>query len=219
MEKLFVLIALVFSTAVCSNICAQIAPPTPDAGNKDLRDTNIKRRSVEMERVERDAKKNRTAAANQTTAQAEDQLAAKYGEIKTDYEQIQISQDVIIKTYQGSGKIDYAQISKSALEINRSATRLHSNLFPAPPIENANVKKEEKKADKSKTETKSAKGVRNLIIDLDETIGSFTMSPMFQNLRTVDAAVSEKARLDLEKIIELSALLDAEARKTETAAK
>ncbi len=143
MKKLFVLVALVFSTAIGSNICAQVTPP-PGAGDKDLRDTDVKRRSVEMERVERDAKKTGKSPTNQAAAQAEDRLAAKYGEIKTDYEQIQLSQDAVIKTYQGSGKIDYTQIGKSALEINRSATRLHSNLFPAPPVENAVVKKEDK---------------------------------------------------------------------------
>ncbi len=212
MKKLFVLVALIFSTAIGSNICAQVTPP-PGAGDKDLRDTDVKRRSVEMERVERDAKKTGKSAVNQAAAQAEDRLAAKYGEIKTDYEQIQMSQDAVIKTYQGSGKIDYAQIGKSASEINRSATRLHLNLFPAPPIENAVVKKEEKKDDKIEKETKAAKSVRDLIVDLDNRIGSFATSSMFQNLRTVDAAVSEKTRLDLEKIIELSEMLDAEAKK------
>ncbi|CAA9384427.1 MAG: hypothetical protein AVDCRST_MAG74-734 [uncultured Pyrinomonadaceae bacterium] len=213
MKKLFLLIALVFSTAICSNIYAQVTPP-PGAGDKDLRDTDVKKRSVEMDRIERDAKKNGKSAVNPATAQAEDRLAAKYDEIKTDYERIQLSQDAVIKTYQSSGKIDYAQIGKSALEINRSATRLHSNLFPAPPIENADVKKEEKKDDEIKKETKPAKSVRDLIVDLDNAIGSFATSSMFQNLRTVDAQVSDKAKLDLEKIIELSALLDAKAQKS-----
>ena len=211
MKKLLFLIALVFSTAICSEIYAQVTPP-PGAGDKDLRDTDVKRRSVEMERVERDAKKN-SKSANQTPAPAEDRLAAKYDEIKTDYEQIQLSQDVVIKTYQSGSRIDYEQIEKSALEINRSATRLHSNLFPAPPLENADAKKEKKNDDAAKTETKPAKSVRDLIVELDNTIGSFATSPVFQNLRKIDAQVAEKARLDLEKIIELSALLDAEAKK------
>ena len=212
MKKLLVLIALVFSTTICSNIYAQVTPP-PGAGDKDLRDTDIKKRSVEMERFERDAKKNGKTAVNSATAQAEDRLALKYDEIKTDYEQIQLSQDAVVKIYQGSGKIDYEQMSKSALEINRSATRLHSNLFPAPPVENTDAKKEENKDKATKTETKPTKSVRDLIIELDKTIGSFATSPMFQNLRTPDAQVSVKAKLDLERIIELSNLLDAEAKK------
>lgn len=209
MKKTFFLIAFVFSAAIYSNIYAQVAPP--GAGDKDLRNNDVKRRSIEMERVDRDARKTSQPAATAEAAKAEDKLAARYGEIKTDYEQIQLSQDAVIKSYQGSGKINYAQIGKSALEINASAIRLKSNLFPA--IENPDAEKEEMKDDKKEKETKPAKSVRDLIVDLDNTIGSFATSPMFQNLRTVDAAASEKARRDLEKIIELSTMLNTVAQK------
>lgn len=208
MKKLFILTAFICSTAICSNIYAQQTPP-PGAGDKDLGDKNIKTRSIELERVERDANKTDKPAVDSPSATTEDKLAAKYGEIKTDYEQIQLSQDNIIKAYQSGNKVDYAQISKSAMEINKSAMRLHSNLFPAPIVENTDAKKEVKK-EEPKKETKS---VRNLIVELDNSIGNFAMSPMFQNLRTVDAAVSEKAQTDLDKIIELSATLGAEAKK------
>lgn len=215
MKKLFVLIAFLCATTICSNIYAQITPP-PGAGDKDLRDTDVKRRSIEMERVERDAKKPKSAGKNQATNSAgkpEDKLAAKYEEIKADYEQIQISQDAVVRAYKSSEKIDYAQIAKSALEINKSAIRLNSNLFPPPADENVDAKNKEKKENETKDETKTSKSVRDLIVDLDNAIGSFATSPMFQNLRTVDADVSAKARLNLGKIIELSALLDAEAQK------
>lgn len=214
MKKTIVLIAIVFSTAIYSSICAQVTPP-PGAGDKDLRDTDVKRRSVEMERVERDAKKGgKTSAAKKAE---EDKLAAKFAEIKTDYEQIQLSQDAVVKTYQGTGKIDYAQLSKYALEINNSAARLNSNLFPV--IENPDTKKELKKEENKEKESKPAKSVRDLIIELDNTIGSFATSPMFQNLREVDTKVSEKTKLDLEKIIELSGLLSAEAKKMNSGTK
>ena len=130
---------------------------------------------------------------------------------------MQMSQDVVIKTYQGTGKIDYVQIGKSALEINKSATRLNSNLFPA--AETPDAEKEEKKQVKKERETKPAKSVRDLIVDLDNAIGSFATSPMFQNLRIVDPAVSAKAKLSLEKIIELSAQLNTEARKLQATGK
>lgn len=147
-----------------------------------------------MERVERNAKKPGRTSDNAAAAKVEeDRLAAKYGEIKTDYEQIQLSHDAVIRAYQSSGKVDYAQIGKSATEINNSAIRLSSNLFPAPAGENADTKKEEKKEGKMEKETIPAKSVRDLIVDLDNTIDSFATSPMFQNLRTVDAAVSAKA--------------------------
>ncbi len=216
MKKSLILTAFVCSAAIGSNLYAQQTPP-PGAGDKDLRDTGVKSRSVEMERIKREANKNGKSAAENpavvSATPAEDKLAAKYDEIKTDYVQIQLSQNTVVKTYQGSGKIDYAQIGKSALEINQSAMRLNLNLFPAPPMENAGAKKEVKKEEVTEKENRPAKNVRDLIVDLDKSIGSFATSQMFQNLRTVDVKVSEKARLDLEQIIELSKLLGAEAAK------
>lgn len=213
MKKTFILIAFVCSTAICSNIYAQQVTSPSVSGDKDLRDTNVKSRSIDLERVERDARKNEKSPTNSAEPKNEDRLAAKYAEIKTDYEQIQLSQDAVIKAYQSAGKIDYAQISKSAMEINKSAISLNSNLFSVLDVENAEAKKEEKKKDKDEKEMKPAKSIRDLIVELDNSIGGFTTSPMFQNLRAVDAAVSAKAKHDLEKVIELSALLNAEAGK------
>ncbi len=218
MKQLFIFSTIILSTAIGSGVYAQQAAP-PGAGDKDLGDKNIKMRAVELERVDRDAKKTQTSPANAATAAAEDRLAAKYPEIKADYEQIQMSQDVIIKTYQGTGKIDYAQIGKSALEINTSAARLNGNLFPVPTVEEVEGKNDAKKnekaesAEKSAASTKPAKSVRDLIVELDNNIGAFATSPMFQNLRVVDAAVSAKAKAELEKIIEISAALNKEAQK------
>lgn len=218
MKKIIVSAALVFSTAVFSNLSAQIAP----TGDKDLRDTNVKRRSGELDRVEREAKKNVKKSNTADAAKAEeDRLAAKYGEIKSDYEQIQLAQDAIIKAYQNSGKVDYAQIGKSALEIQDSAVRLNSNLFPA--IENADASKEDRKEtkpqEKTKNDVKASKSMRDLIVELDNAVGGFALNPMFRNLREVDATDSVKAKLDLEKIIELSKILAAEARKMDSGAR
>lgn len=220
MKKIIVLLAFVFSTGVCSNVYAQGAPP-PGAGDKDLRDTNVKGRSNELERIDRESRTDATRKNNKSVPNStpeEDKLAAKYGEIKTDFEQIQMAQDSIIKTYQGGGKIDYAQISKFSLEINKSAARLNANLFPQPSVETPDAGKVENKdaknGEKTEKEAKKSKSVRDLIVDLDNTIGSFATSTMFQNLRVVDPAVSEKTKADLEKIIELSAILNTEAQKT-----
>lgn len=217
MKNTFILIAFICSAAIGSNIYGQ-QTPTPVSDDKDLRDTNVKSRSVDLERVDRDARKTaespiKNDAAKTAVAAPEDKLAAKFDEIKTDYEQIQLSQDAVIKAYQGTGKIDYAQIGKSALEINKSAARLNANLFPA--VETPDAEKEENKDAEKKKETKSPKSVRDLIVDLDNAVGRFATSPMFQNLRTPDATASVRAKSDLEKIIELSAFLEAEARKAE----
>lgn len=213
MKKLFILIAFIFSTAFFSNVFAQQAAP-PGAGDKDLSDKNVKTRSIDLERVDRDARKENGEKANpaknsNADKPTEDKLAAKYDEIKTDFEQVQMSQNAIIKAYQSGSAIDYTQISKSAQEINKSAMRLDLNLFPAPIAENTGEKEEVKKEEPQK----DLKSVRDLIVDLDNAIGNFALSPMFQNLRLIDPKMSIKAKIDLKKIIELSAMLDAEAQK------
>lgn len=216
MRKTFISIIFVCSTAICSNIFAQGAS-TPGSGDKDLRDTNVKSRSIDLERVNRDARRTDKSAANPAMS-PEDRLAAKYVEIKTDYEQIQLSQDAIIKAYKSGVKIDYAQIGKSALEINESATRLKLNLFFLPPFTETDTKKEvQKEVKKPGRDTSAAKSVRDLIVDLDNSIGSFAGSPMFRNLRTIDAKISAKAELDLKQVIESSRLLGAEAEKMKKA--
>jgi hypothetical protein len=218
MKKIIILTLTIMMSALLSTVYAQVTPP--GAGDKDLRDTNVKGRSNELDRIEREAKKNKgkkndQSAKNPAAEQAEDKLAAKYAEIKTDYEQIQLSQDAILKAYQSGEKIDYSQISNLSSEINKSAERLNSNLFPLLIVENVEAKKEEK----TEKDTKAPKSVREIIIDLDNTIGSFATSPIFQNLRQVDPKVTEKAKLDLEKIIELSRLLNVEAQKMTAAGK
>jgi hypothetical protein len=211
-KRIIILTVTLLAAAAFSNVSAQVTPP--GAGDKDLRDTNIKGRSNELERIDRDAKKEagkkkNKPVVNAAAKQPEDKLAAKYDEIKTDFEQIQQFQDSIINAYKSGDKIDYGQIGKFSSEINKSAVRLTSNLFPAPIVENSDAKKEEK----AKKEMKTPKSVREIIVDLDNTIGSFAASLMFRNLRATDPRVSEKTRLDLERIIELSGMLAGAAGK------
>lgn len=204
MNKISLLILTVLASAVFSN--AQLTPP--GAGDKDLRDSNVRGRSNELERIKRDANKpgKRNKNAENSDGSTEDQMAAKYEEIKTDFEQIQKSQDSIIDAYKGGDAINYAKIGTSSQEISKSANRLKSNLFTsvADKIE----------AEKDPVEkVKITKTIRDLIVELDNTIGLFAASPMFLNLRVIDPAVSEKTGKDLDMIIELSSILNAEAVK------
>ncbi len=213
MKKILILTTFIISTAVCSNIFGQQEAPA-GGGDSSLRDNNIKMRSVDLERTERDAKRNpQTENSTVAGAETEDQLAARFGEIKTDYEKVQLSQDAVIKAYQTGSKIDYEQIGKSAAEVNAAAKRLKLNLFRDQADKKTVSEMPKKDAEEKKTE----KSVPDLIVDLDNAIGSFAMSPMFQNLRVVDPEVSKKAQSDLEKIIELSANLNTVAGKKASA--
>ena len=199
MKKIILSIFVVFTTALFSAVFAQVDPP-PGAGDKDLRDSNIRMRSNELERIKRAADKPKTA---ESPSPMSSEIDAKYPEIKEDYESIQLSQDAIIKAYSTGEKIDYKQIKTSAEEINKSAKRLDSNLFSAAP------EKDKSKREKEKTE----KSVKDLIVELDNAIGNFVSSAMFQNLRAVDPAVAKKARGDLANIMEISKKLSKEAGK------
>jgi hypothetical protein len=197
MNKLVVLVSIIFVAAFCSNICAQGVMP-PGASDKNLEDRNIKNRSNELERIKRDAQKPKTKQ------NAEPNFAL----IKEDFEQIQLLFDnTIVKVYKSSTVIDYKQISKASAEIKERAARLKSNLFP--------VKSKKSKDGKEETvETAVIQSdVKTLIMNLDAAITAFVGSPIFQNTKVVDPKDSEKTMLDLENVIKISAALEKEADK------
>ena len=55
--------------------------------------------------------------------------------------------------------------------------------------------------------------MRDLIIELDNALGIFITSPIFQNTKIVEPSISEKSRLELRKIFYLSDELSWEAAK------
>lgn len=201
MKKSSLMFFIIFAAAVFSSVFAQQETPA-GAGDKSLRDDNIRMRSIDLERVKKDATKT-NAASNSATMNSD--IDKKYPEIKEDFEGIQNNQAEIVKAYTTGEKIDYNQIKTLAEAMNKNAKRLDENLFE-PRVE---VKKKESKEMKEE----KTKEVKELIVDLDNAIGDFISSPMFQNLRVVDPEVAGKARHDLEKIAGISELLASEANK------
>lgn len=194
MKKILISAFVIFAAAIFSSVFAQLAPA--GAGDTDLRDNNIRMRSNEIERVKRDAdKQNEESAMNP-------EIDSKFPEIKEDFEGIQLAQAAIIKAYSTGENIDYKQIRKSAEEIIKNAKRLDSNLFSS---------KLDKK--KSKKDDKKTESVKDLIVDLDNAIGKFTQSAMFQNLKDVEPEVAKKAQNDLAKIVKISDKLSEAAGK------
>jgi hypothetical protein len=213
MKKTFLFVAFLFVFMLCANASAQVTPP-PGAGDKDLRDTNIKGRSNELERIDREARKNSKNSKSKNEPE-EDRLAVKFAEIKEDFETIQTAQASIVNAYTTSEKISYARIAEFAAEVNKKALRLKANLFPPLKDEKSKEKKDEKKEEKPLAEEKPiSKGVRELIVDLDNAVGAVVSSPMFQNLRVIDPKVAEKTKSDLETVIKLSDALKIEAEKS-----
>jgi hypothetical protein len=171
------------------------------AGDRNLADDGIKARSVEMERIKREAAKAEAASF----APINRDIMARFPEIKEDFENIQIFESNIIKSYTTGKTIDYVQIAASANAMNKSAKRLDLNLF-------ADTKKE-KQSERPKKDPEKAPSVRDLIIDLDAAVGSFVTSKIFGNIKVVEPEVAIKTRTDLLNILRLSDLLAAEAGK------
>ena len=204
MNKFILLMLFVFALAIFSNIPAQLpGGGTPaGAGDSSLRNDDIRLRSIELERIKREAAKSDPNAYGAINPKIE----AKFSQIKEDFESIQISEAAIIKAYKMSKEIDYKLISSSANDINKKSKRLDTNLFlyKVEPDETVKtVKKEDKKA----------LDIKDLIINLDKAMGEFVTSKFFLDHKTIDAAVAKKARMDLANILKASEMLAKEAGK------
>src|SRR5258708_551980 len=209
MKKFILLIFMIFSALVSSNLHAQLTPAgagaPAGAGDKNLGDDSIKMRSIEMNRIKREAQ----SAEAATFAPINKDIAAKFPQIKEDFEGIQISEAAIITAYTTGKTIDYGLIESSADGIYKKAKRLDSNLFAAA----VDKKVDPSSDDKPKQKPEKTKGIRDLIIELDSTIGSFVSSKIFGNIRVIEPDVAIKTRTDLLRILDLSEKLSLEAKK------
>lgn len=194
--------------AVVSNLSSVFGqPPDPNSipsgdGNKSLADNNIKTRSIELERIKREADRN-------AVIRREDGIELNFGMIKKDFEGIQKRQMKIVDAYTKGKSIDYKSIRKAAGKMTEMGIRLNSNLFPV----DKKKKGDKVTQDASLTEQKKPKTVRSLIIELDNAIGGFVSSEMFKNLKVVDPVVSKKTQDELAKIIKFSNALWLQAKR------
>ena len=198
MKKIILSVLLILAASVFSNVFGQLSPA--GAGDKTLADNDIKLRSVELERVKREANKNNP----DSFAPINSEIKVKFPQIKEDFESVQILEAAIIKAYTTGKTIDYSMIQTSAEGINKKAKRLDSNLFAS---------KLEKQADKLREKTEKQKTIKELIIALDNSISSFVSSKIFGNVNVINPVVAVKTRTDLINILDLSDKLSKEAKK------
>lgn len=194
MKRTISIVFLLLIVAVFSNIFGQRETPA-GAGDKNLGEDSIKMRSVEIERIKREANN------PESFARINKEIKIRFPQIKEDFESIQTLQAEIIKAYTTGKSINYEVIQASAEGIHQRAKRLDENLFAA---------KLEKKSDQKEDKVKS---IRDLIIALDNSIGSFVGSKIFGNINVVDFDVAVKTRTDLNEILEISEKLAKEANK------
>ena len=203
MKKIILFALLIIASSVYSNVFGQSnVPAVPD--NANIQDNSLKMRSVELERIKREE----TKAEAAKFAPLNSKLETKFPEIKEDFEGMQVSQSAIITAYSTGKTIDYAAIETNADTIGKKAVRLDANLFPG-----ATSQKVKDESNESKKKAEPTKSIRDLIVELDNTIGSFVSSQIFANLKVIEPEVAIKTRADLLKIQELSEKLSLKAKK------
>lgn len=189
-----VLVIVILAAGSLFAVSAQDAPtvstPAVPDNAQPLSD-NIKLRSVELERIKRDAEE-------KAVLRQENGKVLSFSEIKDDFEGMQKQTDLIVGIYQSPGAIDYKSIGKEANEITAMAIRLRGNVFM--PDE------EEAKKDRSVVEENPyvGKGARDLIIELYNSVGDVVQEPMWQNLQVIDPEASRRTEGNLVKVIQAS---------------
>lgn len=196
MKNFIFSICLISIISLFTSVYGQLPPAIAD--NATPQNNDIKMRSVELERI----KKESAIAEASTFAPINTEMSKKFPQIKEDFEGIQMAQSAIITAYTKNKTIDYVLIETSANNINKNAKRLDTNLFAASK---KNKEKKENKEEKPKT-------IKELIIELDNTIGSFVSSKIFANLKVIEPEIAIKTRTDLLRIQELSEKLAKEAK-------
>ena len=184
MKQLFFTIFVVVFSAVLT-----LAQVNPDQVVQNARDqfSDIKNRSIELERVKRDADK--PSVSNDSTL--------RFPMIKQDFEQIQKINDEVLQQADAKSTINYAEVLKAVAEINRRAARLKSNLF-------ALELKSEKQPRNKEEIVSEPSDMKVLLGVLDKSINDFVHNSIFQNINIVNSQDSLKARNDLEMIVKNS---------------
>ncbi|HEY8562398.1 MAG TPA: hypothetical protein VIL74_18620 [Pyrinomonadaceae bacterium] len=193
--------AALFLAFLVSSASAQFVSPVPVI-EKEIRDnSSVKLRSIELERVKRDARKPQSEKLGPAEVN-------NFLEIKADFEKIQILEGGIVAAYKTGKQIQFNKIAAFSAELNQSALRLKRNLFSIP------IKDEKNAAIESESKSKSrASDLKGLIVELDASIGAFVNNPIFRSPKKARLKEKERAVTDLERVIELSVALQREAEK------
>lgn len=152
---------------------------------------------MELERVKREADK---PIVDPTRIESRND----FSRIKADFENLQKTQDAIIKAFTGVKLVDYAKVASSAKVMTKLAKRLNLHLFGEGKGRFA-PQDDPPKAEQNAT--------RSLILELESAVGRFVNNATFQNPKVIETIVSEHAQTDLLEIIRLSQALSAASRK------
>ena len=192
---LFVVL-LVFTGNVFAQDVPGVSNGSISKNGRDDYDNGIRIRSIELERVK--SENYRSAIAQK----AAENRKINYLQIKKDFELLQKLQNTIVKIYVTGKQINYQRIGDLASKLGECAKRLETNLSLT----------NDKELKKSSKKIANLQEIKDVIVILDRSIGSFVTNPVFQNLNIFETNDSEKAEFELQNIIRLSEILEQKSK-------
>lgn len=133
-------------------------------------------------------------------------------QIREDFLRIQVVDRKLMQATAVGNTFDLDLVASSAGEIRKCSSRLKTNLaLPRPealPAERLGI-----------AVAATSEQLRTSLSELSNLIDEFVSNPMFEQSKLVDARLSDKARLDIEAIIELSSQIKRTSEKLKVAAK
>jgi len=189
-----------FIVAVLASAPASAQLPQPDGRNGMINgDRDLEEHVAAMRYLI-------TLADKRRPKKKDPQLAL--AELQEDFTQIQLHNKDLVLTTDKNPALDAKFVAKEATEIRKRAERLLSNLaLPEAPVNR----------DAAVTEVAAhPAAIKKAIVEMGWLIYGFTKNPMFKEAQVIDAASAEKARRDLDTILELSRQIKA---SSETLAK
>lgn len=182
-----------------AGVTAAPAQPNPERAITDAQNQffDIKKRSLELERMKRAAGK-----------QPSRDYTADFPEIKKDFEKLQTVNEKLFRLRSSGAALDEQAIFKLTTEIAERAARLRANLFSddeeTSPAPETFAKKTAIPADEA--------DLPALLTALDKAVGGFVHNPMFRNLDVVRLEDARQARQNLEIVILTSRAIKAKIR-------
>lgn len=138
------------------------------------------------------------------------QLQALADQVEQDFSRILVLHNEIARAISGPNNLDYGFVSDATTEIRKRASRLQATLV---------LKLEESDQSREKQIGLSDTQVKDALITLCKQIKSFVTNPVIENPGTVNVEQLNKARQDLESVVELSVSIKRTAEKLSKAPK
>ena len=166
-------------------------PPTPRVNTERIRQQEMSNREWQL----------RNFGIQPGNAKDDRQLKALMAQTEEDFTRILTLHNEIARALSAKDPLNYQFISDATGEIKKRASRVQSTLVLRVPADDAPVKE------------KTDPEMKDSLIKLCKEIRSFVTNPMIENPNTIDAEQLNRARRDLESLIQLSGLIKKDADK------